>query len=445
MLKKNQIIQVTIEDMNHLGYGVCHIDGMAVFVRGGVSADVAEIKIIKVLKSYGVAILHRIVQPSAYRLPDPCPVHSACGGCAFAHIDYEYEKVLKGRFVEAELLKAGMNHIKVQPISTLPCCERYRNKIQLPFGPDGRLGYYAPKSHRTVCCDAGCRLHPEIFDEIAATVSDYVRQKALSIYDEKTGHGLLRHLYLRMGRQTGEIMACLVINGNKLPEEDRLCALLKNRYSQMRTFLLNINQANTNVILGQENRVLFGDGVIHDRLCGNTFEISAHSFYQVNHDMAERLYEKALELADIGPGDRVADLYCGIGTIAITAAKKVSNAEIVGVEIVPQAVENAKKNAAINQLDNVSFYCADADHPSLQNSRIILVDPPRKGLSPGLIQSIQKAAPERLVYISCAPDTLARDCRLLAEAGYRADEIYPFDMFPRTGHIECVTLLTRGQ
>ena len=443
MLQKNQIISTYIEDMNALGHGVCRIEGLVVFVRGGVTGDQLRIKVIKVLKNYAIAIIEEILKPSIYRIKHPCLGNPSCGGCAFSHIDYAYEKELKQKFVQAEFAKAGLSDMVVHPVISGSPCEGYRNKVQLPLTPDYQFGYYAPKSHRIVPCAEGCQLHPEIFNQIAQTVCAFAKQQQLSVYDETTGHGLLRHLYLRMGKETGDVMVCLVVNGNELPKQDRLVAKLLDQYTNIRTILLNVNQKNTNVILGPKNNILYGNGYITDRLCGNLFEISPHSFYQINHDTAELLYQKAIALADMKKVNSAADLYCGIGTIAITAAKSAPNTQIIGVEIVPEAIENAKKNAKLNDINNVAFYQGDANDPRIKGCQLLIVDPPRKGLSEALIHTIQTNAPERIVYISCAPDTLARDCRRLIDAGYQAGEVFPYDMFPRTGHVECVLLFTK--
>ncbi|MCI8331378.1 MAG: 23S rRNA (uracil(1939)-C(5))-methyltransferase RlmD [Clostridiales bacterium] len=443
ILQKNQIITAFIEDMNALGHGVSRIEGFVVFVRGGVTGDELKIKMIKVLKNYAIAIIEEIISPSPYRIKHPCAVSTACGGCAFSHIDYQYEKELKQKFVQAEFTKAGLSYMVVHPVISGSSCEGYRNKVQLPLTSDYRFGYYAPKSHRIVPCADGCRLHPAIFDQIAQTVCTFAKEHQISVYDEATGLGLLRHLYVRIGKETGEIMVCLVINGTSLPHQEQLVSQLLAEYHDIQTILLNINQKNTNVILGAQNKILYGSGHITDRLCGNLFEISPHSFYQINHDTAELLYQKALQLAEIEKADKAADLYCGIGTIAITAAKSAPNTQIIGVEIVPDAIENAKKNAKRNHIDNVSFYQGDANDPRIADCQVIIVDPPRKGLSEALIQTLHKNAPDKIVYISCAPDTLARDCRRLFDAGYHACEVFPFDMFPRTGHVECVVLLSK--
>ncbi|MCI8589744.1 MAG: 23S rRNA (uracil(1939)-C(5))-methyltransferase RlmD [Clostridiales bacterium] len=443
MLQKNQTITVKIEDMNALGHGVCRIEGLIVFVRGGVTGDELKIKIIKVLKKYAIAIIEEMINPSPYRIEQPCPLYSSCGGCAFSHIDYDYEKELKQKFVQAEFAKAGLSHMLVHPVTSGSSCEGYRNKVQLPLTSDYRFGYYAPKSHRIIPCTKGCQLHPEIFDQIAQTVCAFAKQYQISIYDEATGLGLLRHLYLRVGKETDEIMVCPVINGTKLPYQEQLVSQLAAQYSNIQTILLNINQKNTNVILGPQNKILYGSGTITDRLCGNIFEISPHSFYQINHDTAELLYQKALQLADITKVNKAADLYCGIGTIGITAAKGAPNTQIIGVEIVPEAIQNAKKNAKLNQVDNIAFYQGDANDPHIADCQLLIVDPPRKGLSEDLIQTIYKNAPDKVVYISCSPDTLARDCRRLFDVGYQAHEVFPFDMFPRTGHVECIVLLTK--
>ncbi len=442
-MKKNEILEVKTEEINALGFGVCKVDGMVLFVGQSAPGDVAKVRVIKVAKTYAIGRIEELITPSPMRITPSCPVSASCGGCAYSHISYEEESKAKTESVKVALKKEGLSHIKVHPLTSPSGTKAYRNKAQMPFAPDGSLGYFAPRSHRVVAPKDGCELLPEVFVGICEIVSSFVKEKGISVYDEESGKGLMRHLYLRMGVNTGEVMVCLVINGKEVPGITELVGRLYSAYPEIRTVILNENTAKTNVILGGKCRTVFGDGIITDTLCGNTYEISPLSFYQINHATAEAIYEKAIELADLKESDVVADLYCGIGTIGLSVAKKADISRLVGVEIVPDAVKNAKRNAEINGIKNASFYCGDANDPHIDRCNVIFVDPPRKGLSKELIERIGELQPDKVVYISCASDTFARDLRLFAELGYETDTVYPYDMFPRTAHVECLTILHR--
>lgn len=455
MFAKNQTLTLDITEINNLGCGVGKVDGMVFFVKGAVSGDRVEAKIIKVNKSYCVGRLEKILVPSPNRAEtDFCAAPEACGGCTYRHVTYAHELAVKRDYVKNAFRKAGLADVSVAETLTTGQENGYRNKAQYPFGTVGgkvTVGFYAGKTHKVIPCLA-CALQPDLFGEICRFVCDFADAKAWSVYDEETGKGLLRHLYIREGKQSGEIMVCLVVNGNTLPDEDAFAVELSARFPMVKSVMLNTNMKNTNVVLGREYRTLRGNGYIEDVLCGKKFRISPASFYQVNHDGAELLYGIAKERAALGEGETLLDLYCGIGTIGISLA--LPNTRLVGVEIVQAAVDCARENAMLNGLRNAEFLCGDAgDAAKLVDSALalcgdpkkttVVVDPPRKGLDAALVHYLADKQMKKLVYVSCDPDTLARDCALFRARGYEIGEVTPVDMFPRTGHVENVVLLSK--
>ena len=443
MPEKNKTYETQIDTMNHQGYGICRINGVVCFVKGGVTGDLLTVKIIKVAKSYCVGRIEEIKKASYYRVNDNCPVYKQCGGCSFRHIKYEHELELKKSFVEAEFHKNGLDVKINDTFSTGDTCH-YRNKAQYPVSFDGKIGFYAERTH-TVCESDGCLLQPPVFSEITALIKSFIQKYNINGYDELTGKGLLRHIYLRQGKNTGEIMVCLCINGRSIPHSDELVESLK-QIENVKSIMLNINTIKTNVILGDKYITLWGNDYIEDILCGNRFRISPASFYQVNHDCAEKLYEKASELVQEGKCDNITDLYCGTGTIGLCIASKINGCKLTGVEIVPEAIENAKINAKLNNIDNASFVCADSadvENGVLDNTDVVILDPPRKGITKELAEKISQSGIERIVYISCSPDTLARDVKIFTELGYTCGDVTPYDMFPRTGHVESVVCITK--
>ena len=455
MFTKNQIVTLDITEINNLGCGVGKIDGMVFFVKGAVSGDCVEAKIIKVNKSYCVGRLERVVTPSAFRADEEfCTAPEACGGCVYRHVTYAHELETKRDYVKNAFRKAGLADVLVTDTQTTGEACRYRNKAQYPFGTAGgktTVGFYAGKTHKVISC-TDCALQPDVFGRICRFVCAFADEHGWSVYDETTGEGLLRHLYLREGKQSGEVMVCLVVNGRSLPDEDAFSAELAARFLCVKSIVLNTNTKNTNVVLGREYRTLRGNGYIEDILCGKKFRISPASFYQVNHDGAELLYGIARRRAALGAEDTLLDLYCGIGTIGISMVTP--ETRLVGVEIVAAAVECAKENAALNGLVNAEFLCGDAgDAAKLVDSALamcgdpekttVVVDPPRKGLDGALVQYLADKQMKKIVYVSCDPDTLARDCAMFRTLGYAIGEVTPVDMFPRTGHVESVVCLTR--
>ena len=457
-LKKNDIAELIIEDINNLGAGVSHLqDGRVVFVRGAVTGDKIKAKIIKINTNFAVARLEEIITPSCFRDNECfCSANESCGGCVYRHITYEHEKEIKKNYVKHAFIKAGLPDVIINDVHSTNITKAYRNKAQYPFAMTKQgivAGFYASKTHNVVPAFE-CALQPNIFGEILRVVCDFANGKKLSVYNEETGKGLLRHLYLRYGEGTGEIMLCLVINGDKIPDAGEFVDLINTKFQTVTSIQLNFNRNNTNVVLGKEYRLLFGERYIEDVLCGVRFRITPESFYQVNHNGAEILYGLAKEKTIQGFEDRISlvDMYCGTGTIGLSMSDIAK--EIVGVEIVDGAVECAKINAKLNNFDNAKFYAGDAkdiesmfasvemQHGTLAPD-VVILDPPRKGCTPEVIEFLANRDIRRVVYVSCDPDTLARDCKMFSSLGYNIGTVDPVDMFPRTGHIENVVLLAK--
>ena len=449
MPEKNQVCTAEITGLTSEGSGVCRVDGMAVFIPGTAVGDVAEIKIVKVLKSYAFGIAQRIITPSPDRITDSCPVYKKCGGCLLRHITYEAECRTKEGIVRDAFERIGSLTPEYDAFMGAESTERYRNKAQYPLAvQNGKAvcGFYAPRSHRVIPV-ADCALQPGIFSDIISSILEYINDKKLTVYDEASNTGIIRHIYLRRGAHSGEIMVCLVVRKDISRQLSALCRSLTEEYTDIKSIVMNINPSKTNVILGDNCVTLWGSDTISDTMCGNTVEISPLSFYQVNTVQAERLYAKALEYAAPKGSETIADLYCGAGTIGLSMAARA--AKIVGVEVIPQAVENAKDNALRNGITNAEFHCGDAGEVFERLRRqgckpdIIVIDPPRKGCSQETVEVIAAAAPEKIVMISCNPSTAARDAKLLSERGYSVDKVCGVDLFLRTGHVECVVLLSK--
>lgn len=438
-MKKNQLFQVEITDLNNLGNGVCRIEGKAVFVPRAVDGDRLCVKIIKDTKDYAVARIEEVLSPSSHRQESGCAVSSRCGGCVYRHITYAHEAELKRSYVRSAFRKAG---VEVEVAPTLTGAESgYRNKVQYPVGEGMTVGFYAPRSHEIIPCN-DCALQKPIFTPIIATLQDLLRKAGVKPYREEDGSGLVRHLFLRAS-QSGEMMVTLVTTSRPFPAAREIAQTLRTAHPQVVSVVRNYNDVRSNVILGDRCETLSGADVLTDTLCGLTFNLSPLSFYQVNRDMAEVLYRKAAELAELRAGDRVADLFCGAGTIGLSVAAMYPDIKLLGVEIIPEAVENAKENARQNGIGNATFVCGDANSAELTGADVIFLDPPRKGCEESLVKEIAAIAPRRVVYISCNPDTLARDVARFAEVGYEPGVVYPVDLFPRTGHCEAVVRLTR--
>ena len=458
-MRKNEIVRLDIEEINNLGCGVGHLKnadgsrGQVVFVRDAVSGDELDARIIKVNKNYLVGKIERIVAPSALRCEPDCKA-VGCGGCVYRHIGYEHELEMKHAHVQSAFRKAGLSDVEIAPVRHTDQLTSYRNKAQYPVrnGKNGmEAGFFATASHRIVPA-ADCKLQPAVFGEIVAYICAFCDANAIRAYEEESRKGLLRHIYLRYGAKTGEIMVCLVLNGKSMPNEAKFVEGLMRKFPDAVSVLVNVNEKNTNVVLGDDYRLLGGREWIEDELCGLRFRISAGSFYQVNHDACELLYGIAKERAALTGEETLLDLYCGIGTIGLSMADAAR--EVVGIEIVNEAVKCASENAARNGIAHAAFYCGDASDArkllanaeaargKIENA-VVILDPPRKGSTPELISYLAERNFNRVVYVSCNPDTLARDCAIFRDLGYEIGEVIPVDMFPRTGHVESVVCLTR--
>lgn len=448
-MKKNDIITLEITGMTAEGSGIGRYDGIAVFVPMTAQGDVAKVHVLKLKKTYAYGKLIEIISEGTGRIAPDCESFARCGGCVYRHISYETECAVKQKRVEDAITRIGGISLESKPIIPAVSSKRYRNKAQYPIALDGSVGFFAIHSHRIIPC-ADCALQPKEFTEVAEIFKKWILDNNISIYDEASHKGLLRHLYLRRGFASGELMVVAVINGTFLPLADRLVDALKERFAEtLKSVQININQEKTNVILGERCDVLFGTSYITDVLCGVKVRISPLSFYQVNRDMAEVLYKKAAEYAEC-EGKTILDLYCGAGTIGLSMADKAKS--IIGVEIIPQAIEDAKVNAAENNITNARFICSDAADAAQQLAKenlkpqVVILDPPRKGCSAELLQTVANSfSPERIVYVSCDPATLARDAAILGELGYELREYTPVDLFPRTAHVETVALLIKGE
>lgn len=448
--KKNEIYKIIINDVSSDGNGVGNIDGFVVFVPGTVTGDEAEILIVKVQKSYAYGKVVNIIKPSEFRQDALCTVFGKCGGCSLMHIKYDYQLKIKRTIINNALKRIGGVEREVDEMIGGDSQFRYRNKMIFPVGEDLKgntvCGFYRGRSHDIIPLE-DCYLGDECNAQIIGAVKEYMKECSVKAYSEQNHSGLIRKIFTRTGAVSGEIMVVISANADMIPEKDRLVEKLLKVSKKIVSIILNINKKRTNFVLGDKNKVLFGKNTITDTLCGIEYEISPHSFYQINHEQTEKLYNKALEYAEIDENDFVMDIYCGIGTISLSASKKAKR--VIGVEIVPQAIEDAKKNAKKNHIENAEFICADAAQlvPKLIEKGIkpdvVILDPPRKGSDNKTLISIASVNPDRIVYISCNPATLARDCSLLKEHGYEVRKVCGVDMFANTNHVECVVLMSR--
>ena len=455
-LQKNQILTLRIERLSSDGSGVAHsADGEAVFVPGTAPGDEARVRIVKDCGRYAFGILDELLTLSPDRVPVDCPVAGPCGGCSLRHLDYAAELRAKQESVLDAFRRIGGLEVPVLDILPSPEVDRYRNKVQFPVGVDKNgapcIGFYAGRTHRIVPCP-DCKLQPGVLNEIGNALCAFFAQQGIRPYDEQSGKGLVRHIFLRRGAHSGQIMVCLVCTRAKLPHAEQLCAVLREQFPAISTILLNVNAKNTNVILGSENHILYGPGYIEDTLCGVPVRLGPLSFYQVNTLAAERLYGVAAQYAQLTPDDTLLDLYCGMGTIGLSMADQCRG--LIGVEIVPEAIESAKANAA-RMGEAVAaksrFFCADAGQAATQlaaeglHPDIVMLDPPRKGCDEATLSAVVRMAPRRVVYVSCNPATAARDAAWLEQNGYHAEKVQPVDLFPRTKHVECVIALSKGE
>lgn len=458
-IRKNDIVELDVTAVSNLGYGVGRTEsGKVVFTPGTVTGERVEVKIIKITKGYLVGKLQRIITASPLREQcDKCTAPATCGGCAYRFINYEHELELKKQNVKSEFDKVGLRDVSVLDTACVrnesgeAVVWHYRNKAQYRFAKVGErvtAGFYASGTHRVIGNES-CPLQPEIFGDITRTVCDFADKYNISVYDEESGNGLLRHLYIRSGSgDSGEICVCLVINGKDFPHAESLVDLLTYKFSRIVGIVININRKNSNLILGDEYRTLWGKCGISDVFCGVELDVSPAAFYQVNHDAAELLCRTAADIADLKGDEHLLDLYCGIGSVGLSMVHRVRR--LTGVEIVPQAVECAIKNAERAGIANAKFVCADSADGAAdilakadELPDIVVLDPPRKGCAPELLDSISNAGINKVVYISCNPATLARDCAHFSELGWNIGEVHPVDLFPRTGHVESVVCLTK--
>ena len=453
-LQKNQLLTLRIERLSNDGSGVAHSsEGEAVFVPGTAPGDEAQVRIVKDCGRYAFGILDRLLTPSPDRIPVDCAVAGPCGGCSLRHLDYTAELRAKQESVADAFRRIGGLDVPVLDALPSPEVDRYRNKVQFPVGRDKDgapcIGFYAGRTHRIVPCP-DCKLQPGILNDIGNTLCAFFAAHGIQPYDEERGKGLVRHIFLRRGAHSGQIMVCLVCTRPKLPHSDELVVLLRERFSDISTILINVNAKKTNVILGEESVTLYGPGCIEDTLCGVPVRLGPLSFYQVNTLAAERLYGVAAEYARLEPDDVLLDLYCGMGTIGLSMADHCR--ELIGVEIIPEAIDSAKANAA-RMGDAIAaksrFFCADAGEAAARLAAeglrpdVIMLDPPRKGCDETTLSAVVQMSPRRVVYVSCNPSTAARDAAWLGQHGYRAEKVQPVDLFPRTKHVEAVLLLTK--
>jgi len=447
MLEKNREYIAEITGWSAEGLGVARIEGQVVFVHGAVCGERCRIQILKALKRVAYARVAEVLEPSPARIAPDCPHFGRCGGCQFRHVTYEEELAAKRQRVADAMTRLAGVEAEVLPTLPSPQQEGYRNKAQFPVSARGAVGFYRPRSHEVLDI-ASCALQSPAANAAAAVLRDYMEIFGVPGYDETTGQGEVRHLYVRSNRK-GESLICVVCRTGELPHQEELIKSFLGWCAPVTGILININPDDTNVILGDSYRTLWGADVLEDVLCDNVFSLSPAAFYQVNRDQAEQLYAVALEFAGLTGQEQVLDLYCGAGTITLALADRA--AHVTGVEVVPQAVENARENARRNGIDNVDFFLGDAGEIAAELAErserpdVIVVDPPRKGLDLKALEAVADMEPKRVVYVSCDPGTMARDIKVMAGKGYRVVKVQPVDMFPRTVHVETVALLERGE
>ena len=444
-LEKGSVYTAVIDGYSSEGLGIARVNGAVVFVPHAVRGEEIDLRITKVMKTSCAGEIVKIHNPSPERMEPECPYAGKCGGCAYRHLTYPEELWAKRQRVQDALTRIGGLDLTVEEILGAKNPEHYRNKSQYPVGADGSIGFFQARTHKVVPIRR-CLIQTEAADRTAQAVGEWMRRYKISAYDETTGKGLVRHVCVRVNRK-GESLCCVVVNGNKVPREPELAAYVTAAVPHTVGVLLNSNTRRGNVVLGDKYRTLFGRNYLMDTLCGLEFKLSMPSFYQVNRDQAEVLYGKALEFAGLTGNETVLDLYCGIGTITLCLAKAAKR--VIGAEIVPPAIRDAKENALRNHIENAEFFCGDAADIAAKlesdglRPDVVTVDPPRKGLAPEVIASVSAMGPEKVVYVSCDPATLGRDVKIFREFGYEAKRAAAVDMFPGTAHVETVVLLSR--
>jgi len=452
IIEKNRNYIIDITGMTHEGQGVGRIEGLAVFTDGVFEGEQAEIRIIKLNKTYAVGKLISVLRPSPARVKPFCGQYKRCGGCSLQHMDYGAQLAFKAKLVKDDLERlGGLKDVLVHDTIGMNNPFNYRNKAQYPVAVSGAsiiTGFYAARSHEVIDSEE-CGIQDVLSNQVRNIVRQLIIDKGISVYDETTGKGLIRHIVTRVGFHTGEVMIVLVINGRSLPDgaAEELVRRLIGAALGIKSIYLNINKEKTNVILGPENILLYGSETIYDTIGKYKFMISPHSFFQVNPVQTEVLYSKALEYAGLTGSETVFDLYCGIGTISLFLSEKAG--KVYGVEVVEAAVKDASRNASLNGVENAEFLAGEAEKvvPELYSkgvrADVVVLDPPRKGCEESLLLLLAEMQPQRIVYVSCNPATLARDLKYLDSRGYRATEAQPVDMFPWTGHVECVIMMSR--
>ena len=444
-LEKGSVYTAVIDGYSSEGLGIARVNGAVVFVPHAVRGEEIDLRITKVMKTSCAGEIVKIHNPSPERMEPECPYAGKCGGCAYRHLTYPEELWAKRQRVQDALTRIGGLELTVEEILGTKNPEHYRNKSQYPVGADGSIGFFQARTHKVVPIRR-CLIQTEAADRTAQAVGEWMRRYKISAYDETTGKGLVRHVCVRVNRK-GESLCCVVVNGNKVPREPELAAYVTAAVPHTVGVLLNSNTRRGNVVLGDKYRTLFGRNYLMDTLCGLEFKLSMPSFYQVNRDQAEVLYGKALEFAGLTGNETVLDLYCGIGTITLCLAKAAKR--VIGAEIVPPAIRDAKENALRNHIENAEFFCGDAADIAAKlesdglRPDVVTVDPPRKGLAPEVIASVAAMGPEKVVYVSCDPATLGRDVKIFREFGYEAKRAAAVDMFPGTAHVETVCLLSK--
>ena len=444
-LRKNQTVRAVIEGYSSEGLGIARVNGQVVFVHRAIRGEDCDILIMKVLKHAAFGKVTKIHTPSVHRQEPDCLYYGKCGGCDFRHMDYAEELSAKRQRVQDALQRIGGSDVVVEEIFGAAEADRYRNKSQYPIAHDGAVGFYRARSHEVVPVEQ-CRIQMAQADAAAQAVRQYIRRFRVPCYDEKTGRGLLRHLYVRTNG-AGESLICLLGNGERAPHEAELVELLRQAVPSAVGIVWGVNRRKGNVILGDSYRTLWGEDTLRDTLWGLTFRLSVPSFYQVNRVQAEVLYRKAVDFAALTGEETVLDLYCGAGTITLCMARHCKQA--IGAEIVPEAIDDARQNARVNGVENVEFFCGDAKETAAELASrglrpdVICVDPPRKGLAPEVVEAAAAMQSRRIVYVSCDPATLGRDVKRFAQYGYTAVRAAAVDLFPRTAHVETVVLMSR--
>ncbi|GAA0598451.1 23S rRNA (uracil(1939)-C(5))-methyltransferase RlmD [Virgibacillus siamensis] len=448
-VKKNETITLQFEDLTHEGSGVGKINGYPLFVPRALPGEEGTIKVVKVNKNFGFGKLLELTKESPERIEPVCDIK--CSGCGLQHMSYQLQLEMKQAQVKNTMKKvAHLDHVPVHPIIGMDKPLHYRNKAKIPVGEkNGELitGFYQRRSHRIIENTETCTTHNQVINEVVKTIRKIANKLGIKAYNEVAHEGVLRHIMVRTGQETKDIMVVLVTRTAKLPHQEEIVKALTDKFPHIKSIVQNVNSERKNAIMGDKTKLIWGDEYIYDKIGDITFAISAKSFYQVNPLQTKTLYDKALEYADAGSKDTVVDAYCGIGTISLFLAQQAK--KVYGVEVVPEAITDAKKNAKMNGITNAEFYVGEAEKimpwwkAQGLDPDVIVVDPPRKGCDEELLQAMVEMQPKRIVYVSCNPSTLARDLRILEDGGFKTQEVQPVDMFPQTPHIECVCWLER--